>query len=169
MAKKQTGDRLLRNRLVELLKGRGAHMPLEAAVKDFPMDRINEEPPQVSYSCWHLVEHIRRTQKDILDYVVDENYEEMKWPDDYWPAQDMEADEQMWKETLQGYEDDLAVLIKLVEDEQTDLWAPVMNDPNKQHTLVREVLIVADHTAYHTGELGILRQVMGTWPEERDG
>ncbi len=138
-------------------------MTLEDAVADFPPERMNERPPNVDYSPWQLLEHIRLTQRDILEYVQDPaGYRPRQWPDAYWPAPDAETNAGGWTATLARYEDDLAALRAIVRDPGTDLFAPLPNTPG--HTVLREVRVVADHTAYHVGEFGILRQVMGTWP-----
>lgn len=154
-----------RAQVLALLAGEGAHLTFDEAVADFPLAHANTRPPGVPYTPWHLLEHMRRTQRDILDFVRDPAYREPRWPDDYWPAQDAEADEPTWERTLAGFRDDLGALRAMVADPKTDLSAPL---PSGDHpTLLREVLLVADHNAYHLGEFAILRQVMGTWPAGR--
>jgi hypothetical protein len=159
-----TTDATLREQLVYLLRGGGAHMSLDQAVAAFPMAHINSCPPRVSYSFWHLLEHIRIAQWDILDYIRNPDYVWRTWPDDYWPAPDAQADPDKWAETLRQYQDDLKALEAIVEDPQTDLTAPIVHAP--QHTILREILLVADHTAYHVGEIGILRQIVDLWPPD---
>jgi hypothetical protein len=158
-------DAALRKQLLTLLAGEGAHMTFEEAVADFPDDAINRRPPNVPYSPWQLLEHIRLTQLDILDYVVNPNYVEGSWPDDYWPEADATATPKRFAETIRGYLADRQALADLVADRTRDLFAVMPNTPG--HTLLREVRIVADHTAYHVGEFAILRQVMGSWPADR--
>ena len=157
-----TADQALRGHLLYLLRGGGAHMDLDQAVADFPEAHFNTRPPNVPYSFWHLLEHIRLAQWDILDYIRNPNYVWPHWPDDYWPAPDAQADPVKWAETLRQFHDDLTALADIVENPQTDLTAPIAHAP--QHTTLREILLVADHTAYHVGEFGILRQVMDLWP-----
>lgn len=158
-------DKVLRAQLLELLRGGSAHMTFDEAVRDFPMDAVNARPPSVPYTPWHLLEHIRLTQRDILDFVREDSYEEGVWPDDYWPSPDAEADKRAWNETLAAFHEDLAALQGMVNDPATDLTALVPNGDGQ--TFIREVLLVADHNAYHIGEFAILRQVMGTWPDGR--
>ncbi len=152
----------LRAQLVELLDGEGAHMTFDEAVADFPTDAINAHAPNVSYTPWHVLEHIRLTQQDILEYVRDPSWVSPDWPVGYWPAPDAVATPEQFAATLAGYRADLAALRALVSDPSVDLFAVIPGSPG--HTLLREARIAADHTAYHIGEFAILRQVMGTWP-----
>jgi hypothetical protein len=158
-------DKTLRDELLHLLRGGNAHLSFDEAVADFPMDRVNERPPNVPYSPWHLLEHIRLAQWDILDFVRNPDYQEMKWPDDYWPAQDATADDAAWNATLAAFHADLAAVEQIASDPQTDLSARIPHGTGQ--TVLREILLVADHNAYHLGEFAILRQVMGTWPAGR--
>jgi len=157
-------DAALRKQVVGLLRGGNAHMPFSEAVADFPEGMINLRPRNVPYSFWHLLEHLRLTQLDIVEYVTRADYREKEWPREYWPAPDAEATKQQWDETIALFNRDLGQLIGIVSDESTDLFAPVPS--NSEHNLLREMLIVADHNAYHIGELGILRQVEGAWGPE---
>ncbi len=156
---------VLRKQLLALLRGGNAHMSLEEAVADFPMEAINRLPPNVPYTPWHLLEHLRRTQKDILDFICDPNYVSPPWPQGYWPAQGEQATPAQWNETIARFQADLKSLDELVENPQTNLTADLPHAPG--YTVVREILTVTDHNAYHIGEFAILRQVMGTWPSGR--
>lgn len=153
----------LRQQLAKMLDGVGARMPFDEAVADFPDDAMNARPPNVEYTPWQLLEHLRITQRDILDYVLGDDYVEITWPDDYWPDRDATATREQFDETIRAFRSDLAALRRLVLDPGRDLYAVIPGSPG--HTLLREVRIVADHNAYHVGEFAILRQVMGTWPE----
>lgn len=152
----------IRTRLLELLGRGNSHMAFDDAVRDFPMDRINETPPNVPYSPWYLLEHMRLTQRDILDYIEQEDYRERAWPDDSWPPPGTTADEAAWNETIRQFHEDLASLEALVSDKSRDLEGTVPS--NDRHTILREIITVASHNHYHIGEFAILRQVMGTWP-----
>lgn len=156
-------DQELRKQLVAMLRGGQAYMPFDHAVADFPMDHINTKATHVPYTFWHLLEHLRITQWDILDYCRNSDYVEMSWPADYWPARDAATDAAGWQRTLDQFRADLNALIAIIEDPANNLTAPLPHAP--QHNILREVLVVADHNAYHTGEFAILRQVMGLWPE----
>ena len=152
----------LRRDLAELLDGHGAHMPFEEAVADFPDEAINRRAPNVDYTPWHLIEHLRLTQADILDYVVNPDYVEPSWPADYWPASDATATRDEFDESIRGFIADKAALRALLMDPERDVFAVIPGSPG--HTLLREIRVNADHNAYHVGEFGVLRQVMGTWP-----
>ncbi len=158
-------DTVAREQLLALLRGGNAHMSFDEAVANFPLERINERPPNVPYTPWHILEHLRRTQRDILDFVRDPNYREQTWPDDYWPAPEQQADQSDWAATIDAFRADLKAVQALVSDPASDLSAPVPYGQGQ--TLLREILLVADHNAYHIGEFAVLRQVLGTWPERR--
>jgi hypothetical protein len=159
-------DSVLRDQIVNLLQKGNAHMPFAEAVDDFPQDKINLKPPNLSYSFWHLVEHLRLTQLDILEFITNPNYKEMEWPKDYWPAPDATATWDQWLKSIDQFNQDLNSLIKIAQHPKVDLTAtlPYAKGPYKDYTYLREFLVVADHNAYHIGELGILRQVTNTWP-----
>jgi hypothetical protein len=154
-------DRRLRDHLVEMLRGGNAHMPFAEAVAQFPKAQINTRPPRVDYTFWHLLEHLRITQADILAYLTQADYHAPAWPRDYWPARDTRATKHEWDESVAAFQRDLEAIIGIVADDGTDLFRTVPS--NDEHTVLREVLIVTDHNAYHIGELGILRQVTNAW------
>jgi hypothetical protein len=157
-----TPEERTRHDLLQLLNGRNAHMDIADATANFPVEHINSRPPNVPYTFWHLVEHLRLAQADILEFIVDARYEAPAWPEDYWPAPDTRASEEEWLQSLAAFATDQAQLAALVQDPQTDLTAELPHAPG--YTIFREILLVADHNAYHVGELAILRQVMGLWP-----
>lgn len=155
----------LRAQLLALLEGHDARMTFDEAVASFPAEAINAFPPNVTYTPWHLLEHLRITQWDILDYIVNRDYVEMRWPDDYWPAPDATATPEQFAATIEGFRADNAALRAIVADPATDLLAVIPDTPG--HTILREARIVGDHNAYHIGEFAVLRQVMGSWPRDR--
>ncbi len=156
-------DETVRKQLLSLLRGGNAHMGLDQAVADFPAEQINRRPPNVPYTPWHLLEHIRITQWDILEFIRNPEHESPPWPEGYWPDRDQKADASQWAETIRQFREDLQALQEIVADAATDLYAPMPQ--GEKYNVLREILTVADHTAYHIGEFGILRQVMGTWPD----
>ena len=160
-----TTEHDLRAHVLQLLRGGNAHLTFEDAVTGFPMDRINDRPPHVPYSPWHLLEHIRIAQWDILEFVRNPAHVSPEWPRGYWPDPAATADAARWQQTLRAFREDMAALEALAEDDSVDLGAPLPHAPG--YTLLRELLLVADHNAYHLGEFAILRQVMGTWPADR--
>jgi hypothetical protein len=155
-------QKALRDELVFQLTRGNAHMPLDEAVADFPMDRINDKFPNGTYSAWCLLEHIRITQWDILDFMRNRDYAEIEWPKDYWPEPGTQATPQQWRETLDAFIADREALIAIVNDPATDLYAKIPWGTGQ--TVMREILVVTDHNAYHVGEFAIMRQAMGTWP-----
>lgn len=154
-------DLVVREQLLALLGGGNAHMDFDSMIEDFPMDRINDMPPNVPYSPWQLLEHMRIAQWDILEFIRDPGHESPDWPRGYWPTPGTTADEGQWHDTIESYKHDRASLVELIEDPESDLYADIPHAEG--YTILREILLVADHNAYHIGEFAILRQVMDTW------
>jgi hypothetical protein len=154
-------DKILREHLLSLLKGGNAHMPFEDAVKNYPQDKINEKFPNGEYSSWHLLEHIRRTQNDILEFIISPNYKDKQWPEDYWPERSEKAAQKDWDNTVTLFKKDLQALEDIITNSKTDLYAKIKWGDGQ--IILREILLVADHSAYHIGEFAIMRQTMQTW------
>ena len=154
-------DKALGKHLVNLLKGGNAHMTFEEAIKNYPASKINDIFPNGEYSSWHLLEHIRRTQNDILNFIVNKNYKELNWPEDYWPEQNKKATQKDWDKTLELFQKDIKALEKIVLDPKMDLYSKIVWGDGQ--TILREILLVADHNTYHIGEFAIMRQVMNNW------
>ena len=152
-------DATLRQQVLNRLRGHGAHMPFEQAVDKFPPDKINVQPPNVPYTPWHLIEHLRITQWDILEYTRNPDHVSPDWPEGYWPDRNARADGETWEQSIARFLSDLKAMQDIVADPETDLLAPIPHG-HEGHTVLREALILADHNAYHVGELAILRQVM---------
>ena len=156
-------DQVLRRQLLARLRGEGAHMSFEEAVADFPLEKINQRPPNIPYSPWELLEHIRIAQWDILDFIRNPDYVEMEWPKAYWPEKATYATQAQWQKTIQDFQADRAELEAILEAPETDLFAALFHGP--QYTILREILLVIDHNGYHLGEFGALRGVLDAWPE----
>jgi hypothetical protein len=156
---------ILRQQIEQLLVGRNAHLTFDDAVADFPLARINERPPNIGYSAWHLVEHLRIAQWDILTFTKDPSHQSPVWPEGYWPDPDREASPEEWAESVASFQADLKEVVNMALDPAVDLTAELPHAPG--YTVLRELLLVADHNAYHVGELAILRQVMSAWPTDR--
>jgi hypothetical protein len=148
-------DLELRKHLIELLNGKSAHIDIESALKDFPLDRINEKPVGSPHSAWQLLEHIRIAQWDIVDFCTNPDYKEMKWPDDYWPKD--EGNEESWNRSLKEILKDLQSMRDLVADDKTDLFAKIPHGSGQ--TILREAMLVSDHNAYHLGQIVLLRRM----------
>ena len=155
-------DEYLREELVNALAKRQAHQLFDQVVQDFPEAHFNTRPENVPYTFWHLLEHIRITQLDILDYIGNPNYQYPTFPDDYWPDLNLEADDTMWNVTISGIRVDLQSLINIVNDPARDLCAQIPHG-QRGHTILRDILVVAAHNSYHIGEFGILRGTLGLW------
>ncbi|OJX38926.1 MAG: hypothetical protein BGO78_11965 [Chloroflexi bacterium 44-23] len=158
-----TASDVFRKELAALLKGNHAHMGFKA-VDNFPALHFNTLIPNMPYTFWHLLEHIRRTQRDIIDFIIRPDYQEMRWPQDYWPAVDEQATVEIWHTTVIAIQTDLNTLEAMVEDEKIDLAAELPYAPG--YTYLREVLLVADHNAYHLGEFAIVRGILGLWNQD---
>jgi hypothetical protein len=152
------GDEL-RRQLLALLDGGNAHMGLEGALEGFPLEAVNRKPPGLPYSFWQLLEHMRIVQWDIVRFVVDPEHVSPAAYDLYWPPEDRQAEPDDWRKTIEGLRSDLALIKKVASDPGIDLFAPLPHAPD--YTYIREVLLVADHNAFHLGELAILRRIMG--------
>jgi hypothetical protein len=156
----------LREQLATLLHGDEAHMSFEDAVAAFPAEAMNERAPNVTYTPWHILEHLRITQWDILEYMRDpRGHRSPDWPVGYWPAPDATTTPEGFKRTVEGFIADRAAVEQIVRDPATDLLAVLPGTPG--HTVLREVTILGNHNSYHVGEFAALRQVMGSWPARR--
>ena len=154
-------DQVVRQQLLALLNGGNAHMTFEQAVADFPAEHFNTRPDNVAYTPWHILEHLRIAQWDILEFIRDPDHVSPEWPKGYWPDPAEDSDQNQWKETVSAFLSNLGSLRYIVKDPDIDLYAPIPHAPN--YTIFREILVVSDHNAYHIGEFAILRQFMSTW------
>lgn len=154
-------NNFIKNELSFLLLKGNAHMTFEEAVSDFPMDKINTIFPKGEYTFYHLLEHIRRTQADILNFIKSKDYKEPHWPDDYWPEKSKRATEDEWENTIGSFLKDREELNNIINDPATDLYAKIAHGTG--HTIFREILVVSDHNAYHIGEFAIMRQELEVW------
>ena len=155
-------DQHIRQQLVTALTKRQAHQRFETVIKDFPAARYNTKPANVPYSFWHLLEHMRIAQADIRDYIMNADYQYLNFPDDYWPTPDAQADNTTWQRTIDVFLADRRALVEIVQDPARDLTAQIPHG-QEGHSILREILIVAAHNAYHIGEFGILRGMLGLW------
>ena len=155
-------DKALRDELLALLRGGNAHMSFNAAVSGFPMDEINRQVPQGTYRVWHLLEHMRIAQWDILEFVRNPGHVSPDFPSGYWPRPDETATPAAWKKTVKAFQTDLKGFEELVADAKTDLFKPIPHA--KEYAVVREVLLAADHNAYHLGEFVSIRRILNLKP-----
>src|SRR6476620_5314849 len=153
----------MREQLAKLLDSGEAHVDFDAAVSELPASLQGKQPAGLPYSPWQLLEHIRIAQHDILDFCVNPHYKEMTWPDAYWPASPEPSSRSAWSESVEQYKRDRAALQDLARDTSIDLEARIPHGTGQ--TYLRELLLVADHTAYHLGELLVVRRLLGAWPK----
>lgn len=154
-------DAALRKQLVELLKGGNAHASFEDTVRDFPAHLRGMRPKDGPHSPWELLEHLRIAQWDILEFSRDPKHRSPKFPEGYWPKSPEPPDAMAWMESIQSFTSNLESMIALIEDEATDLYAPIPHGDGQ--TVLREALLIADHNAYHLGQLLLVRRVLGAW------
>ncbi len=152
----------IRDHLARLLDWREAHVEFDAAVDGIGPQHRGVVPDGLPHSAWQLVEHVRIAQNDILDFCANAAYREKKWPDDYWPAHPAPPSEAAWDQSIASYVRDRDALKQLVGDSKIDLAAKVGHGAGQ--TYLREVLLVADHTAYHVGQIVLVRRLLGIWP-----
>lgn len=148
----------LRKHLAELLRMKGAHISLHDAVSGFPPALRGVKPPGAPHTAWQLLEHMRLAQEDILDFSRNPKYKEKTFPDDYWPATEAPPSEQAWDKSIEIFEEDLKQMQELIADTKHDLLAKIPHGTGQ--TLLREALLVADHNAYHLGQLMFLRKIL---------
>ena len=151
----------LRAQLAAILDWRDAHTDFEGAIADLPRELRGKAPAGLPYSPWQLLEHLRLTQRDILDFCRNPAYEEMTWPDDYWPKEAAPASDRAWDESVEGFRRDREELRALANDRSIDLFDRIPHGSGQ--TYLRELLLVADHNAYHVGELIVVRRLLGAW------
>jgi len=152
----------LRAQLAAILDWPDAHATFDAAVDGVPPELRGRTPEGLPYSPWQLVEHLRITQWDILEFCRNPDYREMAWPDDYWPPTAGPPSAEAWEESIRGYRTDREMLKALAADPELDLFARIPHGSGQ--TYLRELLLVADHTAYHVGQLVAVRRLLGNWP-----
>lgn len=164
MARKGGTDKFVRDELTWLLGGGHAHASYDRAVADLPARLRGARVRGVAWSPWMLVEHLRLTQRDIVDFCRNPKYKERKWPDDYWPNAAGPSSDAAWRASIAAFKRDLRTMIRMVNDPRVDLYARI---PwwHESLTVLREALLVADHNAYHIGQLIGLRRALGAWKD----
>jgi uncharacterized damage-inducible protein DinB len=154
----------LRAQLIRLLDWEEAHVGFDKAVHGIPADRRGAHAAGFEHTAWQLVEHMRIAQKDLLAFCLDARYVHAReWPRDYWPPGPAPADEAAWTASLSDFRADREQLTRLVRDAAVNLFAPVPTGRSEQ-TYLRAILLVADHNAYHLGQLIAVRRALGIWP-----
>ena len=157
-------DQALREHLLYLLKGSGAHLNFESAVAGLPVEMRGVTVPGVPHSPWQLLEHLRIAQWDILEFSCNPRHVSPPFPDGYWPSDHAPPDASAWDRSVAAFQTDLQAMQNLVADPTTDLFAPIAHGDGQ--TILREALLVADHNAYHLGQLVVVRRALGAWPTD---
>lgn len=150
----------LREHLVRALDWRSAHLGTDEVVGQFGPENYGVKFDPLPYSAWQLVEHMRITQRDILDFCRDPSYQEPQWPDAYWPTESAPARPSDWETALLSFQSDLADMKRLVADPSIDLFATIPHGDGQ--TYLREALLVIDHNAYHLGALVVLWRLLAS-------
>lgn len=156
-------DKALRDDVLLLLRGGNAHVSFEKAVADLPEELRGKKPRRMPYTPWQQLEHMRIAQSDILEYIRNPQHVSPEWPDGYWPAEAPPA-RTAWAKSVKAFQADRQALVDMAADPSADLLARVPADPDGPTTL-HELLLVADHNAYHLGQLIVLRRLLGAWQE----
>jgi uncharacterized damage-inducible protein DinB len=154
-------ERALRDHVAALLRWEDAHPGIDRIVEGVPHDRWTQGAPGLPYTLWQLLEHIRLAQHDILDFSRNPAYRELRWPDDYWPPAAQAPTAEDLSATLAALREDRDALIAMALDPKIDLVARIPHGTGQ--TYLRELLLVADHTSYHLGQMVVVRRALGIW------
>jgi hypothetical protein len=157
-------DRMLRDHVLYLLRDGGAHLSFDKAVADLPAKLRGAKPPGMPHTPWRLVEHMRLAQWDILEFSRNPKHVSPEFPEGYWPKGDAPPNSKAWDVSIKAFRKDLKAMEDLVNDSKTDLFARIPHGEGQ--TILREALLVADHNAYHLGQLVVIRRLLGAWKEE---
>jgi hypothetical protein len=154
-------DKALREHLVKLLTEEQAHAGFEKSVEGMPLEKMGVRPEGAPHSVWEEMEHLRITLWDILEFSRDPKHVSPPWPKGYWPSEAAPKDKKAWEESLKSFRRDMKAMVAQVEDKETDLFAKIPHGDGQ--TVLREALLVADHNAYHLGQLVLVRKILGCW------
>lgn len=156
-------DAALREHVLYLLDGGGAHLDFGKAIAGLPVELRGAKAANIPHSPWQLVEHMRICQWDILEFSTNPKHVSPDFPEGYWPDSDVPPHDLAWDESLSQFRDDLRAMRQLVRAESTDLFARIPNGDGQ--TILREALLIADHNAYHLGQLVVLRRALDAWSD----
>jgi len=154
-------DHALRQHLLSLLKGGGAHVDFETAIKNLPARLRGKRPKGAAHSSWEVLEHMRLGQWDILQFTRDASHVSPKWPAGYWPRTPAPPNAKAWSKSVNSFRADMKAMADLVANPATDLFAKIPHGDGQ--TVLREALVLADHNAYHLGELLVVQRLLGAW------
>lgn len=161
--KQDPKDKALREHVLYLLDGGGAHAKFDEVVADIPPKLLGQKPAGLPHSLWMLLEHLRIAQRDILEFSHNPKHASPKWPEGYWPKTEAPPSAAAWNASIEKFRQDLKAMQDLVKDPKTDLFAKIPWGDGQ--TVLREALLLADHNAYHLGQMLDARRLLGAWPE----
>ena len=161
MATQDPNSKQLREHLLYLLNGGGAHARFDDVVKNWPEDLRSAEPNGLPHSAWMLVDHLRLAQWDIIEFSRNSKHTSPEWPKGYWPKTEAPPSAAAWNKSVQQFRKDLKSMQALVANPKTDLYARIPWGDGQ--TILREALLLADHNAYHLGQLVNVRRLLGAW------
>jgi hypothetical protein len=156
-------DKAVRDHVLYVLRDGGAHVGFDKAVAGLPARLRGVRPEGIDFTPWRLLEHLRLAQWDILEFSRDPKHVSPKWPEGYWPEGDAPSTAAAWERSVDAFRADLAAMQDLVADPKNDLFTPFAHGDGQ--TLLREALLVADHNAYHVGQLVTVRRMLGAWSD----
>jgi hypothetical protein len=159
--KNKNHEKVLREHVLYLLRDGGAHVKFAAAVQDVPAAVQGKRPKGTAHSPWELLEHLRIAQWDILEFMRNPKHVSPPFPAGYWPAAQVPPSENAWADSVASFRADSEAVAAMVADESNDLFKPIPHGDGQ--TILREALLVADHNAYHLGQLVLVRQLLGAW------
>ena len=154
-------DKALREHVVSLLAGGNAHLDWKAGFKGIPPKLRGVRPAGLAYSVWELLEHMRIAQWDIYEFSRNSKHVSPEWPGGYWPKTPAPPSAKAWDESLKSFSEDLGAMKKLVDNPKTNLFARIPHGTGQ--TILREALLIADHNAYHLGQVLAVRRLLGAW------
>ena len=154
-------DQSLRDHLLELLRGRSAHLDFDKAIGGLPPELRGAKASALLHTVWQLLEHLRIAQWDILEFSRNPDHVSPPWPEGYWPATEAPPDAAAWDRSIESFRRDLQAMQDLVADPKTDLYAKIPWGDGQ--TILREAILAADHNAYHLGQIVSVRQALGAW------
>ena len=157
-------DQALREHVLYLLGGGGAHVDFESVVADFPAGQVHRKIKHLPYTAWAVLEHMRIAQSDILEFSRSAEHVSPKWPEGYWPTKDAAPGAGAWGESVEKFRADLEEMKALVADPSTELFARIPHGDGQ--TILREALLVADHNAYHLGVLVTMKRLLEEEPAD---
>lgn len=154
-------DKIVREHVVFLLKGGGAHAKFDEVIENIPAKLRGQKAPGLPHTIWMVLEHMRIGQSDILDFSHNPKYKSLAWPDDYWPKTEAPPAPAGWNKSIKQFRADLKAIADLVVNPKTDLYKKIPWGDGQ--TILREALLVADHNAYHLAQIVDVRRALGVW------